>query len=133
MAVRTRNASQNLLTKTIPCQPGHNIYLNLCVSKHSHASEETICIKTCDNQTPTKPGRNQNAYRHVLSKPLPCRGYKMHLNILITLPHASKDTKSTSTCVLQTAPIQRGQNASQHELTKTLPSQQGHEKNLNMC
>ena len=41
MPARTQNVSQHVLTKPLPCQWGHEMYLNLCWPNLSHASEDT--------------------------------------------------------------------------------------------
>ena len=70
MPVRTEKLSQNVLSKQIPCQRGHKIYLNMCRPNPSNASENTKCTSTCDEHTHHMPARAQNASQLVLTKPI---------------------------------------------------------------
>jgi hypothetical protein len=44
MTPGTQSASQHVLIKPLPCQRVHKIYLNLCGTNQSHASEDTKYI-----------------------------------------------------------------------------------------
>ena len=55
MQERTQYVSQLVLTKHLPCQWGHKMFLNLCWPNPSHAA------------------RTQNLFQHVLTKPQPCQ------------------------------------------------------------
>ena len=126
MPVSTQNISQLMLTKPLPCQRGHKIYLTLCWQNISHAREDTKCSLICVDQGP-----KMAAWTH-----------KIHLNMRWQNPsHDSEDTKCISTCVDQTPPLpvkthivshhlltkplpfQRWQNESQHVLTKPISCQ----------
>jgi hypothetical protein len=97
---RTPNASQLVLIKTLPCQWGLKMYLNICWPNPSHASEDRKCNSTCVEQTPTMAARTQSVSQHVLTKSLPQNGHKMHLNLCWpNTTHASENTKWISTCV----------------------------------
>jgi hypothetical protein len=79
---------------------------------------ETKCVSTCIDQTPPMPARTENAFQHVLTKPLPCQ-----------LGH-----KIISTFVDQTPAMpRRTQNASQHVLTIPIPCQRRQYMHLKMC
>ena len=82
------------------------------------------------------PAGTQNNSQRVLYKPLPNQGeHKMYINICWPKhSYASEDLKYITTCVGQTPSIpERTQNISWLVLTKTLPCQQEHKMNLNMC
>ena len=136
MPLRTKNVSEHVLKKSIPCQRGHKICLNLCGPNLSLAWEDTEYISTCVDQTNLTTARTQNVSQVVLTKHHSCQpGPKMHLNLCWPdASHASEDPKCISTCVDQTPPMTaRTQNASQHVLTKRLPCQRGNKTYLNMC
>jgi hypothetical protein len=114
MPARTQNASQNVMTKSMPCkrahqiyittcvkvtscQQGHKIYLNLCSTYISHAWEDTKYISTCVEQTPPMPARNQNVTQDVFTKPLP-----LSQLVWTIISHAWEDIKYISTCVEET-------------------------------
>ena len=128
MPSRTQNISQIVLTKPIPCQQGHKMYLNLCWTNHPHVSENRKYISTCVDQTYPMPAQHlcwtKCQWRH-----------KMYLNLCWpNNSDASEDTKCNSTCVNQTPSIPaRTQNVSQLVLTKHFPCQRGHKMHLNMC
>jgi len=44
---RTQNASQHVITKSLPYQRGHKMHLNMCWSFPYIASENNKCIWTC--------------------------------------------------------------------------------------
>ena len=106
------------------------MHLNMRWTNTSHASEETKCISTFVERTPSSPKRTQN----VSNKCWP------------NSSHASEDTKCVSTCVdksplkvmrtrnvskLVFKPLQLGtQNISQHVLTKPVPCQREHKMHL---
>ena len=114
MPARTRKASQNVLTKPVPCQREHKIYLNLCWTNLSHGNEDTKYISTCVEQTYLMPGRTQNISQLVLTKPLLChRGYKMHLSM----------------CFMPA----RKKHLSQLVLKTPIPCQRGHKIYLKLC
>ena len=104
VCVDTRSVS----TSVDPCQPGQNMYLNLCWPSHSRdvfhnmssqASGETKCISTCTDQTPPLPARTQNAFQHLLSKPLLFeRLHIMYLDFSWPYPHF--DTVVPKYCVI---------------------------------
>ena len=119
MTERTENASLHLLTKPIPCQQGHKMYLNLYWSNPSCACVENHCISKSVDQTHPMPVRTKmyinmccpNIYHasentKVIStrvdKTHTCQlGHKMHLNMCWqSKPHVSHDRKCISTCVV---------------------------------
>ena len=64
MPARTKNVSQHVFKKFLPCQRGHKMHLNMCWQNTSHDSEDSKCISTCADQD------------------LPClRGHKMYHNM----------------------------------------------------
>ena len=104
-ATETQNAYKHALTKPLPCQRAHKKHLNMCWRNPTHASEETKCISTCVDQSPTCD--DQTEWHRIR---------QMHLNTWGSNPStASKDTKSIIIYVNQnlTMPV-RTQNASQH-------------------
>ena len=110
---RTEKASQHVLTKPIPCQLGHKIYLNLCWQRGQ---------KMLQNLCWTKPITWQ-------------LGPKIYLNkCSLYLSYASDYNKCISTCVEESLPMPaRTENLPQNVLMKLLPCQQGLKMHLNMC
>ena len=107
-----------MLTKPIPFQRGHKMYLNLDWPKHEHKSEETKCITTWVEETHPMPARTQNISQLVLNKAI----------------HASNESKWISNCVDQTHPMPaRIQNESEHVLTESLPCLRWYKMHFNMC
>ena len=118
MTARTQHISQFVLTKLLPWQRGHKMYLNMCWINPTNASENTKCITKWVDQFPPIPARIQNASQHVLTKPLPCQ----------------RGNKRVSPWVDQTRPMPaRTQIAFQHVLTKPITSQRGHKMHLIIC
>ena len=60
MSARTQNLSQLELTKPLPCQWEHKMYLNMCWQNAPHSSEDTKCIIICVGQSRSMPGRTYN-------------------------------------------------------------------------
>ena len=60
MPERTQNVSLIGLTKHLPWQWGHKMYLKLSRPNQSHDSEDRKCIWTCLDQTPPMPAKTQN-------------------------------------------------------------------------
>ena len=111
MKSMTQNSFQHVLTKTLSCQQGHKIHLNMFWPKLSYVSEGTKLTSTCVEQTYPMPERTQtgthhvlnkhniyqwdqkNESQHVLTNPIPCQqGIIMN---------QSEDGKCMSTCVEQ--------------------------------
>ena len=93
--------------KPIPCQWAHKRYHNIAWPNITHASKDSKYSSTWIDQNPSMKARTQNAWQHVLTKPLPCqRGQKMHLNMCWRNPSLiSEDRKCISSCVVQTFPM----------------------------
>ena len=89
-----------VLTRPLQCQRGQKLYRNLRSANQSNARENTKFIETWVDQTQPMPARRENAFQHVMTKPLPWqRGYNMYLNkCWPNSSHDSKDTKCISTC-----------------------------------
>ena len=101
-----------MLTKPIPHQRGHKMYLIMCWTNPTNPSEDSKCMSTWVDQTDF--ARTQNASQFVLIKPLPCQwGQKMNLNLCWAL-YASEV-----------------QSLSQHLLTNPLPCHRGVKMHLN--
>ena len=148
MLARTQNAFQHVLTKSLPCQRGNKMNLNMWWPNLSKASYYTKCTSTCVDRTHSMLARTQNASQQVLTKPHICqREHKINLNscpmtvrtqkyLNICLPnpvHASEDTSTISTCVDESHPMPaRPQNVSQLVLTKPISCQRGHKLKLNV-
>ena len=82
LTARTINIPQHVLTKAIPFQLGHKMYLNMFCTNPTHASDDTNCISTLIYQFSPMSARTQNLSQHVLTKPNPCqRGLKMYLSM----------------------------------------------------
>ena len=128
MPAKTHNASQHVLTKPIPCQGGHKMYLNMRLPNPYYASEDTKFISTYVDQTHPMPARTQNVSQHVLSKPFPWqRWQKMHLNMCWPKPPMpSQVSKYVSNA-------NEIQNVSQHVLSKPIPCQRRKKMCLNLC
>ena len=106
-----QNASQHVMTKAILCQRGHEMHHSMCWSNSSNASEDKKCASTCVEQSPPAPATTQNAYQHLLIKPI-C------ILTSVDQTHASENTKCVFTCVEQTNPMPAStQNANQLVLT----------------
>ena len=119
MPARTLVVSQYVWTKSIQCQLGRKMHLNLCRRKPSHAWEDSKFISAYVAQSPPMPPRTKHASQHVWNKlPLWQRRHKIHLNMYwAPPPHASEDTiyfstshtgeeiKNMSKCVDQTLPL----------------------------
>ena len=106
MQGRSENVSQHVLSKPIPCQRGHKMYLNLC------------------GQTPPMPARTQNVSQTVLRKRLSFQQErKRRLNFCWqNTTHVSDDRKCISTCKKQTPPIYAWvKHAYGHVLTEHIP------------
>ena len=117
MPARTQNASQHVLTKPLPWERGHKMYLNLSWPNPSYASEDTKCISTCVDQTLPMSARTQNVSQLVLTKHFSCQQRnKMYLNFWWPNPSLAART----------------QNSTQHVLTKPLPCERGHKMYLNL-
>ena len=127
MTARTQNASQHVLTKPIPCQRGHKMYLN--------------CI---DQTTPMA----QNVSQYVLTKPLQYqRWLKMYFKMCRpNASHPSEDTNCIYTCddhthhkpartqkVSEQVLTPRMPTRTQHELIKPIACQRRLKTYLNMC
>ena len=124
-----------VLTRPLQCQRGQKLYRNLRSANQSNAREHTKFIETWVDQTQPMPARRENAFQHVMTKPLPWqRGYNMYLNkCWPNSSHDSKDTKCISTCFDNKPPKSaRTQNVSQLVLTKPLPCKRWHKIFLNM-
>ena len=132
----TRNASQHMLNKPIPCKQDHKMHLNLWWTNSSHDIWVTKCISTCVCQSSLMLERKQNISQDVFNKKY----------------HASNETKCHSTCVHQMHSLLRGhklyiwnfvvqtplkpantENVSQLVLTKLLSSPWGRKMYLKMC
>ena len=102
MPAKADNAIPYVLSKHLPCQQGHIIYLKMCWPSPSHASKDTGCISICFVQTAPMHAGMQNVSQHEFTKPPPCqRGLKMHFNKCCPNPsHASQNTKWISTNLL---------------------------------
>ena len=154
MPARTHNASQHVLTKPIPCQGGHKMYLNMRLPNPYYASEDTKCNSTYVDQTHPMPARTRTVSQLVLKKTPPMQaktqyisqhvltktlwsqwGHKMHLNMRWpNLPNASKDTNSISKWVYQNPPMTvTKQNVSKNVLTKFMPCPLGLIIYLKLC
>ena len=124
----SENASQLELTKPLPSQRWHKMYLNM--STHVHRTHPILMRRLVLTKFRQGQGRN-----------------KLYPN----LSHSSEDTKCIS-CVDESPPMPtrtqdvsqpvwyetilmpaRTQNASKHVLTKPIPCQREHKINLNMC
>ena len=131
---RTQNVSQHMLTKRISFPWAYKLH-GTCWPNPFHAGEESKCILTCFDKTPSVPTRPQNVSIHELTKRLPCQsGQKMYLMLCWPIPfHTSGDLKCI-TCVDQTDPMpERTQNLSQLVFTKPIPRQQWHKMYLYLC
>ena len=128
-----KNSSQLLMTKPLPRQRGHKMYLLLLTKHGLTKSFSTLvaqshiipprkkCTSTSSDQTHPMPACSQNTSQHMLTKPNPCqRGQKM------TIPY-KRGQKYIYTCADDTHPIgENTENASKHMMTKPLPFQRGH-------
>ena len=137
MPASTYNISQLVLTKHLPCQPGHIMLINLYWRIPSNASEDIKCISTCVDHTHPMPASTQDIPKHVLTKPPPPwnSGSRMHLNFCWPNPfHAIEDTKYISAWVDQIHPMPaKTQNSPQHVLDKHIPCRWAHKTYLNLC
>ena len=106
MRARTRNVSQHVLTKRLPCQRRHKMYLLMYWPYPNYASEDTKCISTYVDYTRPMQTRTQIDSQLVLTKPIPCQlGHKIYLNLCWPNPsHASEDLKWISTFFDHTMP-----------------------------
>ena len=111
MPARTQNSYQLVMTKSIPCQQGHIIYLKLrwpspshasedikwfstSVGQFPHASKDTKCISTCNDKIYAMPARAQNVSQLALTKSLTClRGHKMIFNMCWSIPTCQRRHK----------------------------------------
>ena len=59
------------LPKPLPCQQGHNVYLNTSWPKTSNAREFEIRVSKCVDQTPHVPAKTENDSQNVFTKTLP--------------------------------------------------------------
>jgi hypothetical protein len=135
MPARTKNRSQHVMTKPITCHREHKMHLNMRWPKLSHVSEGKKIISTRVDLTHPLPARTQNASQHELTKQITSQqGHKIYGNMC--LPNSSHDRKDSkySTCVDQT-PLKpaSSENAAQHVLTNSVPSQRWHKMYLNLC
>ena len=117
MQARTQSESQHVLSNPLICQPENKMYLNMCWTFPSYASEDSTCISTCGDQSHPMPARTQNVlYMY----------WPNHSD-------ASEDTKCISICVEQTPPMTaRTQKIYQLVLTKHPPCQRGNKMHFNM-
>ena len=82
MPARKENLSQHVLNKSLICQRGQKLNLNMCWTNPTNANVGTKCISPCVDKNPQMPARTQNSSQHVLNKPLKCqRGHKKYLNL----------------------------------------------------
>ena len=68
MHARTRNSSQDVLTKPLPIQRWHKMHLNMFWQNQSYSWEGTMCIFTYVDLTPHTTARVQNVSQHNLTK-----------------------------------------------------------------
>ena len=113
----TQNTSQHVLTKRLPWQRGHKMYVNFTWPNQSHANDDTNCISSSVDQTTPMPAMTQSESLHVMAKPISCQ----------------RGQKSTSTSFDQTHHTPgRTLNAYQLVLTKHNPRQGEHKMHLNV-
>jgi hypothetical protein len=100
-----------------------------------HASVDTKCTKSCDDQTTPVPARTVNILTCVKqTHPMPGRKQNACQHVLSKSSHASEDTKSISKCIDQPPPTPAStQNISELLLNKLIQCAQGHKMHLNMC
>jgi hypothetical protein len=104
-------------------QPGHKIYLNMCLRNHLHPSVDSKRISTCVDQTHPMPAWTQNASQHVLTIHLPYQWRSPSENVLTKSYQASEDKKCISTYVYQSPPMTaRRRNAAQQTVDYTPPT-----------
>ena len=111
----TRNVSQLMLTKRIPCKRGHKMFRNLCWPNIPCQLGHKMHLHMCW-PNPSYESEDKNVSQLELTKPVPCQGeQKMHLNLCWpNTSQASEDKK----CVDQTPSIPaRTQNVTQLVLT----------------
>ena len=120
----TQNATQEVVSKSIPSQRGHKTPPNICWPNTSLASVDSKCISTCVYQTLHVPARTLNASQHFLAKSLPFQqGHKIYLKLCWPNPsHGRVGTMCIWTCVDQTPPS-KAQNLYYHVWTNPLPWQ----------
>ena len=131
MTARKENASRHVMTKPLPCQRGHKMYLNKCWPNPSNVSEDSTYV----GQTHPMPARTLHVSQQVMTKHFSFQQrHKMYLNKCWPNPSlVREDKKLFSTCEYKTAHMPpRTQNASQLMFPCSL-CQQGHKFNLNMC
>ena len=105
-------------------QPGHKIYLNMCLRNHLHPSVDSKRISTCVDQTYYMPAWTQNASQHVLTIHLPYQWKSPSENVLTKSYQASEGKKCIRTYVYQSPTMTaRTRNAAQQVLTIPHPRQ----------
>ena len=111
----TQNTSQHMLTKPLPWQRGHKMYINFCRPNLSHANDGTNCSSLCVEQTHHTPNTS-------------------HLNMCWPNPYMPRRTQDASQFVDKTHPMPaRIQNVCQLVLIKPILCQEILKMLLNMC
>jgi len=120
--------------KPLPSQRGQNMQLNICWRIIPHASDDTKCTSTCDEQMHPMLARKQNASQHVLTKPSQASEVIKCISTYVHYTHVSVATICIWSRIDQNLSMPaRTQNATQHVLTKPIPCQRGLKMYLNMC
>ena len=94
------------LSKPLPCQRGHKIYLNTWLPKISHANKDTKFIITCVDLTVTMLTRTQSSSQYVLTIPIPCqRRHKKYISKNFEKSHLMPTKTQYATPIAFTKPI----------------------------
>ena len=80
MPAKTEKFISTCVDLNLPCQRGQKIHRNMCSTKPSNASEDTLYLNSCW-LSPSHVWRTQNISQLVLTKPLPSeREHKIPIN-----------------------------------------------------